>query len=289
MADIIRFIKLKLRKITVMEKNTFEKEGLKIEGKRLLTYSQLSCPLDCKYCFVEDLNFNQKRRVAYLSEKQFSLLSELPEEINIVMLDCDTEFFQDRQQSIKILKRLVELKRDISVVTKLSLPVKFIEELSNIEQKLNTNGNFLIFSMSIPTLNSATIWEPKAPVPLKRIETLKTAFELGIKTLIAIRPLLPSIPTLELEDIVTSSKDFCYGFYSGPLYLKEIDSSILGDSAKLKIEKIQPSWMPKGNIFYKIEKEGQMQELRDMIKKQGKLFFEGAADAIDYLRNNAKH
>lgn len=177
----------------------FEKEGLKIDKERLLTYSQLSCPLDCKYCFVEDLNFNQKRNVAYFSEKQFALLSELPESVNLIMLGCDTEFFQAQRQSLKILERMIGVKRDISVVTKLSLPRGFVDELANIEHELNKNGNFLTFSISLPTLNSATIWEPKAPNPIKRIETLKNISDVGIKTLVAIRPLLPTIYRTEFR------------------------------------------------------------------------------------------
>ena len=43
------------------EKNIYEQHGLKIDRDRVLTYSQLSCPLECRYCFVNDLNFNQKK------------------------------------------------------------------------------------------------------------------------------------------------------------------------------------------------------------------------------------
>lgn len=85
------------------DKNIFEKAGLKIDEDRVLTYSQLSCPLECKYCFVEDLNPDQKRNVAYLSEKQLELLKELPEEVKTIMLGCDTEFFQSKEDSLKIL------------------------------------------------------------------------------------------------------------------------------------------------------------------------------------------
>jgi sulfatase maturation enzyme AslB (radical SAM superfamily) len=58
-----------------MEKMNFEKEGLKIDKERVLTYSELSCPLDCKYCFVDDLSSsNQKVGVPYLRGPQTQFL-----------------------------------------------------------------------------------------------------------------------------------------------------------------------------------------------------------------------
>lgn len=62
----------------------FEKFGLKIDKERVLTYSQLSCPLDCRYCFVEDLNRVQKFDTAYLTEEQIKQLENLPQKIKLI-------------------------------------------------------------------------------------------------------------------------------------------------------------------------------------------------------------
>ena len=72
--------------------------------------------------------------------------------------------------------------------------------------------------------------------------------------------------------------------------MKNLDKSILGeDLSGLKIEKLQPHWMPENNVFCKIEKEGQVQELRSIIQKHDRPLFEGAAEGIIYLRNHAEH
>lgn len=274
-----------------IDNKIFEKEGLKIDKERILTYSQLSCPLDCRYCFVEDMNFNQKRDVAYLTEKQFELLGQLPEQIDTIMLGCDTEFFQSKKDSLEVLEKLSDLNKDISVVTKLSLPKDFIKKLKGIDIKLNQHNNFLSFSMSFPCLDSAKEWEPKVPSPESRIETLKIAYETGIKTMVAIRPLLPTVSDKELKQIVELTEDYCNGYYSGPLYLKNLDHPILAKEvlADLKVEELQPHWMPEGNIFYKIEKEGQMDLLKNIIQEYGKPLFEGAAEGIKYLKKYEKH
>lgn len=268
-----------------MESFKFEKEDLKIDQERVLTYSKLKCPYGCKYCFAEDIIIDQEKNVSYLSEKQFELLEQLPEEVSLIMLGCDTEFFQSKN-SLEVLERVSDLEKDVSVVTKTPLSPEYIGQLKRINDKLEQNGKLFTFSMSLPCLDSAKEWETKTPDPRKRIQTLKDVYEAEIKTLVAIRPLLPTLPDGELKEIVASTKDYCYGYYSGPLYLKDLNDPLLGDISfnNLKIDQTQPHWMPDGNIFYKVEKIGQMELLNSIIKGYNKAMFEGAAEAIKYLK-----
>lgn len=267
----------------------FEKHGLKFDKDRMLTYSQLSCPLDCRYCFVDDMNFNQKKGVSYLTEEQFELIEKLPEDIKLIMLGCDTEFFQNRRQSLEILERLAKHSKDISVITKLPLSAEFVERLQEVNTRLGQSDNLMAFSISLTGLESAKFWEPKVPSPEKRIETLKNVHNADIKTMVALRPLLPAVPVNELEDIIRQTKDYCVGYYSGPLYLKDLDDELLGDRSKLNIEELQPHWMPEGNTFHKVEKPGQMEELIRLIASYNKPLFEGAAEGINYIKSNEKH
>jgi DNA repair photolyase len=265
----------------------FESKGLKIDKDRVLTYSQLICPVGCLYCFGSDLNLNRPRRdAAYLSEEQFQLLGELPPEVKMIMLGCDTEFFQPQSRALEILQQLARLSKDISVVTKTSLSEELIAGLVDTENQLKRHNNFLSFSESLTSLRSAKDWEPKAPNPAARIETLRKVFNTGIRTFVAIRPLLPTVSEEELKELVASTKDCCYGYYSGPLYLKSLEHPLidLGTESDLSIEKIQPHWMPEGNEFYRIEKNGQMDALRNIVEENGQLLFEGAAEAMNYWR-----
>lgn len=270
----------------MINKEKLEKEGLKIDKERVLTYSELSCPFNCKYCFTEDINPEQKKNISYLSEKQLKLIEQLPEEVNLIMLGCDTEFFQSKKDSLKILRKLSVFNKDISIITRMPLSQDFIKELKDIDIKLNKKGNFLTFSESIPCLESAKEWEPNAPDPKQRIKTIKNVYETDIKTLIAIRPLLPTVSNEEIERVINLTKDYCHGYYSGPLYLKNLEHPMFKKEnfSKLKIEKLQPHWMPKDNIFYKIEKEEQIEFLDKKLKENNKPLFEGAAEAINYLR-----
>jgi len=142
-------------------------------------------------------------------------------------------------------------------------------------------------SISLPCFKSADFWEPKAPRPEKRIETLDCAFANGFKTLVALRPLLPTVNDSELAHIISSTKNISHGYYSGPLYLKNIDEALIPKETieKLSVEKLQPHWMPPGNDFYKIKKPGQMEYLSSIIEQSGKKLFEGAAEAIQFLKH----
>lgn len=269
----------------------FEEAGLKIDQDRVLTYSHLSCPLDCKYCFVDDLNFNQQKNVAYLDSSQLELIHQLPENIKLIMLGCDTEFFQNQNEAIGILEALTTTHKNLSIVTKFALQEGIINQLKQINDKLSDSSNHLTLSVSLTCMESAPKWEPRVPTPQMRIETLRRAYLSGIKTLVALRPLLPDISKEELSSIIDKTSEYCYGYYSGPLYLKDINNGLIDmrEANELKIEKLQPHWMPQGNEFYKVEKIGQMEMLIDLIKSHNKEVFDGAADAIENINYDEKH
>ena len=270
-------------------KKKFEEEGFVFDKEKVLIYSQLYCPLGCRYCFTGDLKFNQRKGVDYLSERQIELLKQLPNEVRLIMLGCDTEFFQDPANAFRILERLSNLDRDISLVTKMYLAPSLIKKLKEMDNYLRNKGNSLTLSFSIPCMESAKTWELKAPKPRMRIKSLRVAHDAELNTLVAIRPLLPILSNDELCSIIESTSDFCKGYYSGPLYMKEINPDLLGDLSNLRIEKLQPHWMPSNNIFYKVEKYGQMDFLRAIIEKSGHELFEGAAEAIGVINKNEKH
>jgi len=61
-------------------------------------------------------------------------------------------------------------------------------------------GSRLLFGMSLPTLNSrlAKVYEPKAPAPERRLETLQLAREQGLNVFVAVAP---TYPECDYDDI----------------------------------------------------------------------------------------
>ncbi len=275
-----------------MQFKEFEEQGLKIDKERVLTYSKLSCPLECTYCFVDEMSQEQARGVNYLSAEQLHLLQNLPEQIRLIMLGCDTEFFQNKKEAINILEKLSTLGKDISVITKLPLSQEHIAKIANIAHQMNERGNIFSFSVSIPCFSREMLekFEPRVPSPKKRIETLSLVSGAGIPTTVAIRPLLPDVSDGELEEIIDKTKEFCFGYYSGPLYLQEQKIKVLLPNFKSNPnEERQPHWMLDGNKYQAIEKGGQMDTLKRLVGNANKLFFSGAADSIEYLRKKEKY
>ncbi len=268
----------------------FQKDGLVIESDRVLIYSKMVCPLDCKYCFAGDLNSNKNNDNVYLSSKQLELLKNLPENIKTIMLGCDTEFFQDEEEAIRVLRSVSALDKDVSVITKLNLNEKLIEELKEIFNILKLKGKLLSFSVSIPCFESKKLWEPNAPSVEERIDTLKKVSDAGLPSMAAVRPLIPNISKAEIDKIIELTYPYVFGYYSGPLYLKDSNRGLFTEeyikNNNLLSTETQPEWMPKGNTFLKIEKPDLMLYLKSVVEKYGKAFFDGAAQGIDFIKNN---
>ncbi len=62
-------------------------------------------------------------------------------------------------------------------------------------------GHRLIFGMSLPTLNNrlASIYEPYAPAPSKRLETLQAAVDAGLHVYVAVAPTYPECDEVDLR------------------------------------------------------------------------------------------
>lgn len=268
----------------------FENAGLVVEKERVLVYSKLVCPLDCKYCFSENLSRSKQKESVYLSAEQLELLSDLPEEIKTIMLGCDTEFFQNKREAISVIEKISDFGKDVSIITKLNIDDSTIDRLRIVNEKMDKIGNILVFSTSIPCFDSSRKWEPKAPKVEKRIETLVKISNAGIDSMVAIRPLIPNIDKSELDKVVELTSHYVFGYYSGPLYIKNFENDLFSEEELIKlgcvIENVEPHWMPKGNTFIKIENPNLMKYLTEKIKSHGNEFFDGAANGMEFLRKN---
>src|SRR5947208_15859101 len=72
-----------------------------------------------------------------------------------------------------------------------------------------TFGNRLLFGMSLPTLNNklAKIYEPNAPAPTQRLETLKAAKQAGLNIYVAVAPTYPECDAADLEKTFEAIKE----------------------------------------------------------------------------------
>lgn len=97
-----------------------------------------------------------------------------------------------------MVRRSLELIRDEST---LNVRILTRSPLARMDFALfRTFGRRLVFGMSIPTLRNdlAKVYEPKAPAPSQRLETLKTAHGAGLHVYVAIAPTYPECDRSDL-------------------------------------------------------------------------------------------
>lgn len=101
-----------------------------------------------------------------------------------------------------MVRRMLELIRDRST---LNVRILTRSPLAREDFDLyQTFGNRLVFGMSIPTLDDrlARLYEPKAPSPSRRLETLRLAVSKGIPIYAAVAPTYPEQGASELAAVL---------------------------------------------------------------------------------------
>lgn len=108
--------------------------------------------------------------------------------------------FQGKLETV--VRRALEIIRDestlnVRILTRSPLARRDFDVMQSF-------GNRLMFGMSIPCMDTtlAKVYEPKAPAPLKRLETLRRASELGIPVFVAVAPTYPEMTDNDLYDVM---------------------------------------------------------------------------------------
>ena len=107
--------------------------------------------------------------------------------------------------NLAMVSRALELIRDRS-----SLNVRILTRspLARVHFDLfRSFGHRLLFGMSIPTLRNdlADIYEPKAPAPTQRLETLQKAKEQGLHVYVAMAPTYPECDAADIRATMQAS------------------------------------------------------------------------------------
>lgn len=166
-------------------------------------------------------HWDGKRFLASLNKAQNTPTSELnPDGNRAVMLCTTTDPYQVVHH--KDPTRRAELTNNLSTVVRHGL--LNILEHSDLNVRILTRsplavrdfeifqrfGKRLLFGMSIPTLNCrlAKIYEPRAPAPARRLETLQKAREAGLNVFVAVAPTYPECDYADILETVKAIKGF---------------------------------------------------------------------------------
>jgi DNA repair photolyase len=106
-----------------------------------------------------------------------------------------------------MIRRSLELIRDEST---LNVRILTRSPLSRMDFDLfRTFGSRLVFGMSLPTLRNdlAKVYEPRAPAPSQRLETLKAAKEAGLHVYVALAPTYPECDRTDLIQTLSAIRN----------------------------------------------------------------------------------
>ncbi|NIM47397.1 MAG: radical SAM protein [Candidatus Aenigmarchaeota archaeon] len=169
----------------------------------------IGCAHNCVYCYAPYI-LREIRQWGEFVDVKINALEALEEQLKEhkrgkiscfhILISSVTDPYQKLEKKYKItrslLKRLKNTKFFVTILTKSSLVLRDLDLLKKINCEIG---------LTITTLDdrATKVFEPGAPSPLERLETLSYLKVSGIKTYIFFGPLLPFISDVNLKKTIS--------------------------------------------------------------------------------------
>jgi len=161
-----------------------------------------------------------------------------------IMFCSMTDPYQPIEAETELARRVLEVLLDspfhILILTKSPL-------VSRDYDLIRGYGNVEV-GFTITSLEDIPFWEPYAPGNTKRIEALKKAHEMGIKTFVSIEPWIPDVT--HPQAIIEKLRDSVDRFIIGSMQYCDVPRSFYAKSLPDLI-----SWLKENKIDYHLKKE----------------------------------
>lgn len=171
----------------------------------------LNCPFNCSYCYIEDMGFKKSSWTDYpLSGKEllFAIANNpafFPGRLGTLLaIGSITDPMGNPIKFLDYLSNLAELGNPIQFSTKGYISPRFAEKIKEIEDEKKSKINPLI---TIITLENSKILERGTPTPEKRLKSIENLSAAGLRPILFLRPIMPGINTMEIEDIIDEAKE----------------------------------------------------------------------------------
>jgi len=161
-----------------------------------------NCEFGCTYCdSAIDKTIYIKTNATQLLNKELEA-----KEKGIIIVGSVHDPYQNAEKTYKITRKTLNIIQQhgfsCHILTKSNLILRDIDLLSQM------NNCFVTISMTTLNQRALDIFEKNVPSSKERLETVKNLSEHGIKTGIAIMPILPFIVEEELEEIIKSAHEY---------------------------------------------------------------------------------
>lgn len=199
-----------------------------------------NCEFGCHYC---DSSFE---KTVFVKTNVVETLKRELEQIDNgrIILGSVHDPYQNAERNYELTKAILQTLREFDfpchILTKSPLILRDINIISELD---------CMVTLSMSSLDSQVlhIFEPEVPSPTERLNTIQTLHDYGIKSGLALIPLLPYIVEYELEDLVKAAHN------ANAQYLLHKHLELKGDQERLYrnlIEKHYPHLLPKYDALY---------------------------------------
>jgi len=184
---------------------------------------------------------------------------------------------------------------NLNIQTKAVPDGEQLDALARLARRLAERGRIFSVLVTITSWDSAPRLEPGAPAPAERTATIARLRDLGVPTLVALRPMIPGVPKDELERVLEAAQAAgARGVVPGPLYIHATwpDSARLLDGfedeplwQRLQTAPAAPPWDPQDNRWLRISSRRAMSFVRTTAERLGLPLFWSSAVAMDALES----
>lgn len=188
------------------------------------------CSFNCLYCYIRGSKYgeNMSRTLAVKQNAPELLEGQLLRrarkgEYGIIALASATEAYMPIEEKTRLTRQLLETilsyRFPVEIATKSTLVLRDLDLLKEIDKTailpddLRSSlkrGAIISFSLSTTDEKLAGIFEPAAPSPKERLETMKKCKEAGFLVGVNLIPVLPYLSDSEdqLDEMIKTARDY---------------------------------------------------------------------------------
>lgn len=163
------------------------------------------CIYKCPFCYV-DAGF--LKYPSWEIPQIIEWIKSVRDPYDIIYVSGDTDSFGPprAQQGVDLLRELLQFGVDLLFTTRAPLDDEHLVQLETINANCRANGRLVFGCVSVAQLHHPYLEPRPIPPPHNRIAQLGRFRDLGLVTVLAMRPFLPVVPIEEYLEIITLSK-----------------------------------------------------------------------------------
>lgn len=248
------------------------------------------CTYSCPFCYVNSHFASYPK----LSQSDIiSWLRSLPtESYDVIYVSGDTDSFAPprTQAGLNLLFELTKLNKDILFTTRMVFSKEQTRQLKSLAMECKKRRILLFGCVSIAQLHHPHLEPHPIAIPVKRANQLKVFKELGIISILAMRPFLPIVTPSEHKEILELCKDSIDIVLGESWYMDEegeLEKKVLKSNSR--VTKYTHEQMPfdNNNASWRVYHGLQSQEVcKQWSDTTGIPFFMRSRPAIEWARRS---